>query len=87
MSRSRDNSSAAPLGKFKSYSKDKKVALKEEDEKPKMIDKIKRVLDNYKNQTIELDYESGSEFADFIDALENTRLFKRKYWKFVFQNR
>ena len=42
-----------------------------------MIDKIKRVLDNYKNQTIELDYESGSEFADFIDALENTRLFKK----------
>ena len=77
MSRSRDNSSAAPLGKFKSYSKDKKVALKEEDEKPKMIDKIKRVLDNYKNQTIELDYELGSEFADFIDALENTRLFKK----------
>jgi hypothetical protein len=64
-------------GQFKSYSKDKKVALKEEDEKPKMIDKIKRVLDNYKNQTIELDYESGSEFADFIDALENTRLFKK----------
>jgi hypothetical protein len=76
MSRTRDNLPATPLGKFKSYSKDKKVALKEEDEKPKMLDKIKRVLDNYKNQTIELDYESGSEFANFIDALENTRLFK-----------
>jgi hypothetical protein len=121
MSRTRDNSTAAPLGKLKSYSKDKKVALKEnpnstklsdrpvptdkelrdefekrkpnfmksikgqlsgdkikeeEAPKPKMIDKIKNVFKKYKNQTIKLDYESGSEFANFIDDLENTRLFK-----------
>jgi hypothetical protein len=113
MSRTRDNSTAAPLGKLKSYSKDKKVALKEnpktptgqelEDEwekrkanimkslkgqvsgnkikeeeapKPKMIDKIKNVFEKYKNRKIKLDYESGSEFANFIDDLENTRLFK-----------
>jgi len=121
MSRTRDNSTAAPLGKLKSYSKDKKVALKEnpnstklsdrpvptdkelrdefekrkpnfmksikgqlsgdkikeeEAPKPKMIDKIKNVFEKYKNRKIKLDYESGSEFANFIDDLENTRLFK-----------
>jgi hypothetical protein len=108
-------------GKLKSYSKDKKVALKEnpkpptgqelEDEwekrkanimkslkgqvsgnkikeeeapKPKMIDKIKNVFnkknDNgefeYKNQTIEMDYEPRSKFANLVNDLENTRLFK-----------
>ena len=100
-------------GKLKSYSKDKKVALKEnpkpptgqelEDEwekrkanimkslkgqvsgnkikeeeapKPKMIDKIKKVFEKYKNQEIELDYEPGSNYYSFIDDLENTRLFK-----------
>jgi len=105
-------------GKLKSYSKDKKVALKEnpnstklsdrpvptskelEDEwekrkanimkslkgqvsgkleeapKPKLIDKIKRVFEKYKNQEIEMDYEPGSDYANFIDDLENTRLFK-----------
>ena len=129
MSRTRDNSTAAPLGKFKSYSKDKKVALKEnpnstklsdrpvptdkelrdefekrkpnfmksikgqlsgykikeeEAPKPKMIDKIKNVFnkknDNgefeYKNQTIEMDYEPRSKFANLVNDLENTRLFK-----------
>jgi hypothetical protein len=65
-------------GKFKSYSKDKKVALKEEDILPsRSLIKIKRVLNNYRNQTIELDYESGSEFANFIDDLETTGLFKK----------
>ena len=100
-------------GKLKSYSKDKKVALKEnpkpptgqelEDEwekrkanimkslkgqvsgnkikeeeapKPKMIDKIKKVFEKYKNQEIEFDYEPGSNYSSFIDDLENTRLFK-----------
>ena len=100
-------------GKLKSYSKDKKVALKEnpkpptgqelEDEwekrkanimkslkgqvsgnkikeeeapKPKMIDKIKKVFEKYKNQEIELDYEPGSNYSSFINDLENTRLFK-----------
>ena len=98
-------------GKLKSYSKDKKVALKEnpkiptsqelEDEwekrkanimkslkgqvsgkleeeapKPKLIDKIKRVFEKYKNQEIEFDYEPGSNYSNFIDDLENTRLFK-----------
>jgi hypothetical protein len=116
-------------GKLKSYSKDKKVALKEnpnstklsdrpvptdkelrdefekrkpnfmksikgqlsgykikeeEAPKPKMIDKIKNVFnkknDNgefeYKNQTIEMDYEPGSKFANLVNDLENTRLFK-----------
>lgn len=101
-------------GKLKSYSKDKKVALKEnpkpptgqelEDEwekrkanimkslkgqvsgnkikeeeapKSKSIDKIKKVFEKYKNQEIALDYEPGSNYANFIDDLENTRLFKR----------
>ena len=107
------------LGKLKSYSKDKKVALKEnpnstklsdrpvptsqeleaewekrkanimkslkrqvsgkleeEAPKPKLIDKIKRVFEKYKNQEIEMDYEPGSDYANFIDDLENTRLFK-----------
>ena len=114
-------------GKLKSYSKDKKVALKEnpnstklsdrpvrtnkelsdefekrkpgfmksikgqlsgklEEETPKLklIDKIKNVLNKknnegefeYKNQTIEMDYEPGSKFANLINDLENTRLFK-----------
>jgi hypothetical protein len=100
-------------GKLKSYSKDKKVALKEnpkpptgqelEDEwekrkanimkslkgqvsgnkikeeeapKPKMIDKIKKVFEKYKNQEIEFDYEPGSNYSSFINDLENTRLFK-----------
>ena len=105
-------------GKLKSYSKDKKVALKEnpnstklsdrpvptskeleaewekrkanimkslkgqvsgkleEAPKPKLIDKIKRVFEKYKNQEIEMDYEPGSDYANFIDDLENTRLFK-----------
>ena len=108
-------------GKLKSYSKDKKVALKEnpnstklsdrpvptdkelrdefekrkpnfmksikgqlsgyklkeeEAPKPKMIDKIKKVFEKYKNQEIELDYEPGSNYSSFIDDLENTRLFK-----------
>ena len=116
-------------GKLKSYSKDKKVALKEnpnstklsdrpvptdkelrdefekrkpnfmksikgqlsgykikeeEAPKPKMIDKIKNVFnkknDNgefeYQNQTIEMDYEPGSKFANLVNDLENTRLFK-----------
>jgi hypothetical protein len=108
-------------GKLKSYSKDKKVALKEnpkpptgqelEDEwekrkanimkslkgqvsgnkikeeeapKPKMIDKIKNVFNKknkygefeYQNQTIEMDYEPGSKFANLVNDLENTRLFK-----------
>lgn len=134
MSRTRDNSTAAPLGKLKSYSKDKKVALKEnpnstklsdrpvrtdkelndefekrkpgfmksikgqlsgykkskpevqeeEAPKPKLIDKIKNVFNKknnkgefeYKNQTIEMDYEPGSKFANLINDLENTRLFK-----------
>ena len=101
-------------GKLKSYSKDKKVALKEnpksptgqelEDEwekrkanimkslkgqvsgnkikeeeapKSKSIDKIKKVFEKYKNQEIALDYEPGSDYANFIDDLENTRLFKK----------
>ena len=127
MSRTRDNSTAAPLGKLKSYSKDKKVALKEnpnstklsdrpvptdkelsdefekrkpnfmksikgqlsgkleeESPTPKLIDKIKNVLNKknnegefeYKNQTIEMDYEPGSKFANLVNDLENTRLFK-----------
>jgi hypothetical protein len=71
-------------GQFKSYSKDKKVALKEEDKKPKMTNKIEGVLDQkddggnfkYKNQTIKLDYEPGSKFANLINDLEDTRLFK-----------
>jgi hypothetical protein len=64
-------------GKLKSYSKDKKVALKEEDKKSEMmISKIERVLKNYANQEIELDYEPGSTYANLIDDLEKTRLFK-----------
>jgi hypothetical protein len=116
-------------GKLKSYSKDKKVALKEnpnstklsdrpvptdkelrdefekrkpnfmksikgqlsgykikeeEAPKPKMIDKIKNVFNKknkygefeYQNQTIEMDYEPGSKFANLVNDLENTRLFK-----------
>ena len=114
-------------GKLKSYSKDKKVALKEnpnstklsdrpvrtnkelsdefekrkpgfmksikgqlsgkleeETPKPKLIDKIKNVFNKkndkgefeYKNQTIEMDYEPGSKFANLVNDLENTRLFK-----------
>ena len=114
-------------GKLKSYSKDKKVALKEnpnstklsdrpvrtnkelsdefekrkpgfmksikgqlsgkleeEAPKPKLIDKIKNVFNKkndkgefeYKNQTIEMDYEPGSKFANLVNDLENTRLFK-----------
>ena len=50
--------------------------LEEEAPKPKLIDKIKRVFEKYKNQEIEMDYEPGSDYANFIDDLENTRLFK-----------
>ena len=50
--------------------------LEEEAPKPKLIDKIKRVFEKYKNQEIEMDYEPGSDYANFIGDLENTRLFK-----------
>lgn len=50
--------------------------LEEEAPKPKSIDKIKRVFEKYKNQEIEMDYEPGSDYANFIGDLENTRLFK-----------
>lgn len=50
--------------------------LEEEAPKPKLIDKIKRVFEKYKNQEIEMDYEPGSDYANFISDLENTRLFK-----------
>jgi len=70
MSRTRDNSPATPLGKFKSYSKDKKVALKEEDILPsRSLIKIKRVLDNYKNQTIEFNFKI---IIFFLQKITNT---------------
>ena len=70
MSRSRDNSSAAPLGKFKSYSKDKKVALKEALDK-----RLGLVFLKYKGQSFPMDYKTGSKFERFVKDLEKSGYF------------
>lgn len=71
-------------GQLSGYKKSKPEVQEEEAPKPKLIDKIKNVLNKknnegefeYKNQTIEMDYEPGSKFANLVNDLENTRLFK-----------
>jgi hypothetical protein len=70
MDRTRDNSSAAPLGKFKSYSKDKKVALKEALDK-----RLGLVFLKYKGQSFPMDYKTGSKFERFVKDLEKSGYF------------
>lgn len=70
MSRTRDNSTAAPLGKFKSYSKDKKVALKEALDK-----RLGLVFLKYKGQSFPMDYKTGSKFERFVKDLEKSGYF------------
>jgi len=70
MNRTRDNSSATPLGKLKSYSKDKKVALKEQLDR-----RIANVFFKYKGKSFPMDYKPGSVFAKFIGDLEESGAF------------
>jgi len=70
MSRTRDNSSSAPLGKLKSYSKDKKVALKEQLDR-----RLATVFLKYKNQSIPMDFKPSSLFAKLVRDLEKTGYF------------
>ena len=57
-------------GKFKSYSKDKKVALKEQLDR-----RLANVFLKYKNQSIPMDFKPGSVFARLVKDLEKTGYF------------
>lgn len=57
-------------GKFKSYSKDKKVALKEALDK-----RLGLVFLKYKGQSFPMDYKTGSKFERFVKDLEKSGYF------------
>ena len=57
-------------GKFKSYSKDKKVALKEALDK-----RLGLVFLKYKGQLFPMDYKTGSKFERFVKDLEKSGYF------------
>jgi len=57
-------------GKLKSYSKDKKVALKEALDK-----RIATVFFKYKGKSFPMDYKPGSMFARFVNDLEKSGAF------------
>jgi hypothetical protein len=57
-------------GKLKSYSKDKKVALKEQLDK-----RLATVFLKYKNQSIPMDFKPNSLFAKLVRDLEKTGYF------------
>jgi hypothetical protein len=57
-------------GKFKSYSKDKKVALKEQLDR-----RLANVFLKYKNQSIPMDFKPISLFAKLVKDLEKTGYF------------
>ena len=57
-------------GKFKSYSKDKKVALKEALDK-----RLGLVFLKYKEQSFPMDYKTGSKFERFVKDLEKSGYF------------
>jgi len=57
-------------GKFKSYSKDKKVALKEQLDR-----RLANVFLKYKNQSIPMDFKPSSIFARLVKDLEKTGYF------------
>ena len=57
-------------GQFKSYSKDKKVALKEALDK-----RVAVVFLKYRGKSFPMDYKTGSTFARFVGDLEKTGAF------------
>jgi hypothetical protein len=57
-------------GKLKSYSKDKKVALKEQLDR-----RLANVFLKYKNQSIPMDFKPGSIFTRLVKDLEKTGYF------------
>jgi hypothetical protein len=57
-------------GKLKSYSKDKKVALKEALDK-----RLALVFLKYKGQSFPMDYKTGSKFERFVKDLEKSGYF------------